>query len=269
MSAAKVGMRARFLSTQTTGFDFPHLIHPRTIEGVNRPNNSSRIRVSDVVDGTGVLNRIIELNRPEKRNCLGLEMLDSLLSALKETDAGRIILTGTGKSFCAGLDLSELGGQGGGAEHLKRLVAIFQHLLNTRQHTLALASGHAVGGGSALAACAQTTIVTDNFSFRLPGGELSRLAMVALPICGLRAGALTPATTGWIGCNVDATEASKLGLVDQIVSGAEMTERIQSLRAGGRWAGPIPRRTWGEQEIARVTDQLDQFLRTTFPPASG
>src|SRR5258707_3859191 len=54
----------------------------------------------------------ITLNRPEKRNAISFQLVTELLMALDEFEqspaAQVIILTGTGKAFCAGLDLEEL-----------------------------------------------------------------------------------------------------------------------------------------------------------------
>ena len=52
---------------------------------------------------------ILTLNRPEKRNALNPEMIEALLKKLEEINdddsTGVLILTGAGKSFCAGADL--------------------------------------------------------------------------------------------------------------------------------------------------------------------
>ncbi|HYW44030.1 MAG TPA: enoyl-CoA hydratase/isomerase family protein [Bryobacteraceae bacterium] len=56
------------------------------------------------------------LNRPEKRNALNAELCAALVGALEEADRdsaiGAILITGNGKSFCAGMDLSEIGSSG-------------------------------------------------------------------------------------------------------------------------------------------------------------
>src|SRR5260370_31310749 len=54
----------------------------------------------------------LELNRPEKRNALNGELCRELAAAIEEGDrdagVGAILLSGTGKSFCAGMDLDEM-----------------------------------------------------------------------------------------------------------------------------------------------------------------
>ena len=54
----------------------------------------------------------ITLNRPEKRNALGDQLVRELISALNEADADDsikvVVLRGAGKDFCAGADLAQL-----------------------------------------------------------------------------------------------------------------------------------------------------------------
>src|SRR5262250_1182380 len=55
----------------------------------------------------------ITLNRPEKRNALSFQLLADLMDGLDEvekSDSLVLILTGSGKAFCAGMDLEELNG---------------------------------------------------------------------------------------------------------------------------------------------------------------
>ncbi len=56
----------------------------------------------------------ITMNRPDKRNALCPQLMEELTAALNEaevSDAGVVILTGTGPAFCAGLDMEHLSTQ--------------------------------------------------------------------------------------------------------------------------------------------------------------
>lgn len=70
------------------------------------------VRVS-VVDGVAT----VVLDRPERRNALSVALLRHLAAALHQVEAdddvGAVVLTGAGPAFCAGLDLAELGADGG------------------------------------------------------------------------------------------------------------------------------------------------------------
>lgn len=65
---------------------------------------------------------VITLNRPNRRNALGHEMLIALDGAISELSAddsvSAIILTGAGESFCSGVDTSELTGGSAAGPHM-------------------------------------------------------------------------------------------------------------------------------------------------------
>jgi enoyl-CoA hydratase/carnithine racemase len=124
----------------------------------------------DVSDGIAD----VRLNRPEKRNALDREMFQAIAEAgevLKATsDLRAVVLSGEGKSFCAGLDLSlftnldastERGDpaalQPGGMTHLGQQVAwVWQEL---PVPVIAAVHGHALGGGLQIALGADIRIV--------------------------------------------------------------------------------------------------------------
>src|SRR5262245_3583292 len=108
----------------------------------------------------------VTLNRPEKRNPINEDMLhelDSILCDLRDDVSTRVvILTGTGKSFCAGADLSIVKGVTDAAERRRlfaearnrrsRLIArTFALLENLEQPSIAAINGFAIGGGWGLA----------------------------------------------------------------------------------------------------------------------
>jgi enoyl-CoA hydratase/carnithine racemase len=68
----------------------------------------------DVEDQIG----IITFNRPEKMNSITRDMqlllTDIVIETIRDTNIRVVILTGTGRAFCAGTDVSALGGEGGG-----------------------------------------------------------------------------------------------------------------------------------------------------------
>jgi len=86
-----------------------------------RGDGGERVRAEDeVLYATGDHIATITLNRPERMNTISGPMLGQLtqrlLEADKDPDVRVIVLTGTGRAFCAGLDLSEItrpGGSGG------------------------------------------------------------------------------------------------------------------------------------------------------------
>jgi enoyl-CoA hydratase/carnithine racemase len=110
------------------------------------------------------------LNRAEKRNALNAELCRRLVGALEDADKdpgiGAILLSGRGKSFCAGMDLSEVGW--GDSEELaeaqERLFTVGSRL---GKPLIAAVHGAALGGGTGLVANCHVVITSEDASFGL------------------------------------------------------------------------------------------------------
>ena len=127
----------------------------------------------DVAGGVGT----ITLNRPERLNAFDAEMLHELLAAtraLVEDDAVRaIVLTGSGRGFCAGADLDRLGEPSGAidedaAMELVRIGSeVVQLLHRAPKPVLASLNGPAAGGGVGLALACDLRIASESASLGL------------------------------------------------------------------------------------------------------
>ncbi|WP_238556646.1 enoyl-CoA hydratase/isomerase family protein [Gordonia terrae] len=113
--------------------------------------------------------RILTLNRPRRRNALNAELIADLDRALSDAeadpDAGAIVLTGAGPSFCAGADLKyflELDERGESPiEFLRDVSALCTRLETSRLPVIAAIHGHAVAGGMELALACDVVIAAD------------------------------------------------------------------------------------------------------------
>lgn len=107
---------------------------------------------------------LITINDPDRRNAVTGEMSAQLRAAVgrAEDDDGvhAVVVTGAGKAFCAGADLSALGAAGTGAAEagLQRLYDGFMAVGNCRLPTIAAVNGAAVGAGLNLALAADVRI---------------------------------------------------------------------------------------------------------------
>lgn len=103
---------------------------------------------------------IITLNRPEKRNALNSELVnalkDKIVAAESDESVKSIIITGEGKSFCAGADLEYLNTikDYSAIENEKdseSLAEMFLKIYNCSKPTIAAVNGAAIAGGCGLA----------------------------------------------------------------------------------------------------------------------
>lgn len=112
---------------------------------------------------------IIEMNRPEARNALSLELRGDLAEAFAQANADSgvraVVLTGVSKSFCAGLDLRELREAPNKSvdEHLadsRSLGELFGAISFCRVPVIAAVNGHAVAGGAGFVAAADLAVMS-------------------------------------------------------------------------------------------------------------
>ena len=102
----------------------------------------------------GVL--VLTLNRPEKLNAITGELLDALYAALKEGEEDRevraLLLTGAGRAFSAGQDLTEFGDRKPDYEaHLRRYNRVVEALSGLEKPLVVAVNGVAAGAGMSLA----------------------------------------------------------------------------------------------------------------------
>ena len=98
--------------------------------------------------------RQIRLNRPERLNALGVEMVDALRRAVEAEAGARVLLIrGTGRGFCAGADLKERRGMDQAARlaHNRAINAAVDAVSAAPMPTVAVVNGLALGGGCELA----------------------------------------------------------------------------------------------------------------------
>jgi len=107
---------------------------------------------------------LITVNDPDRRNAVTAEMSALLRDAVERAEANpdvhAVVVTGAGKAFCAGADLSALGAAGGGTAEtgLRQLYDGFMAIGNCRLPTIAAVNGAAVGAGLNLALAADVRI---------------------------------------------------------------------------------------------------------------
>ncbi|WP_319436659.1 enoyl-CoA hydratase [Mycobacterium sp. RTGN5] len=101
---------------------------------------------------------LITVNDPDRRNAVTDAMSQQLRSAVEaaEAEANAVVITGAGKAFCAGADLSALGAAA--KEGLERIYAGFMAVGRCTLPTVAAVNGAAVGAGLNLALAADVRI---------------------------------------------------------------------------------------------------------------
>jgi enoyl-CoA hydratase/carnithine racemase len=222
----------------------------------------------------------ITLNAPQRMNTISSAMLTDVSARLLEADADRdvrcIVLTGAGRAFCAGLDLSaqsssgkgELGGLGNldknpGEFALRDAPPIVLHNIDTP--TVCAINGGAAGYGLDLAlgcdirVAATTAKLAPGFAKRgiLPesGGTWLLPRMV---------GYAKAAEIAFTGRTLRADEALALGLVNHVVDGADLAKFAAGMAAEIAANAPLAVRAIKRMMRAAETETFEQNVHHVF-----
>lgn len=181
----------------------------------------------------------IRLHRPEKKNSLNAEMRHEMANLLndlaRKPDIRAVVITGSDEIFCAGADISEMGGPPDAESsyhHARDFQILFDRVESLPQPVIAAVSGFALGGGCELAIAADFRIASESARFGLPeikigafpgGGGTQRLQRL-IGVAKAKEMILT-------GDPIGAQEALAAGLVMKVVPVGRCLEEASSLAA--------------------------------------
>jgi 2-(1,2-epoxy-1,2-dihydrophenyl)acetyl-CoA isomerase len=192
---------------------------------------------------------VITLNRPDVLNAvnatMGKELLEALRRAEKDDGVHCLIITGSGRAFCAGEDIQDLRGQYERGENPKlgeRLLSkynpIIRQIRRMQKPVIAAVNGVAAGAGAGIAYSCDIRVGAEDARFlqafiKLGLAPDSGTSFFLPRLVGLSK-ALELALTG---DELGSKEAERLGLVYKVVPGGQLMETAREL--GSRLArGP-------------------------------
>lgn len=180
----------------------------------------------------------LSLNRPAAFNSLSRELLLALLAEVEALTADRatrvVVISGRGKAFCAGHDLKEIGADRRRAtlDELFSLCSRFMlGLTRLPQPVIARVDGIATAAGCQLVAACDLAVCSETSRFATSGvkyGLFCSTPMVPLSRAVPRKAAMEMLLTGDF---VDAAEAHRLGLVNEVVPQAGLDAAVDALAA--------------------------------------
>lgn len=181
------------------------------------------------------------LNAPSSLNALSGAMLARLkdeFSDLLESESQRVVvISGTGKAFCAGHDLKEMtakrqspdGGAAGFGDLFARCGEVMQMIPRLPQPVIAQTHGIATAAGCQLVASCDLAVAAEGTRFGVNGvniGLFCSTPMVALSRNMPRKQVMEMLVTGNF---IDASRAKELGLINRVVPEAELAAETQTL----------------------------------------
>lgn len=163
---------------------------------------------------------ILRLNRPESLNSINDALLGALeeqIDALEAAPCRALVLTGTGRAFCAGTDLKE--SHSIPEERMQRVHALVRRLRNYAKPSIAAINGLALGGGLELALACTFRVARADAKLGLPEVKLALLpAYAGTQLLARLIGESRALEMMLSGDPIDGIRAEQIGLVNKVVS---------------------------------------------------
>ncbi|MGH9357104.1 MAG: enoyl-CoA hydratase/isomerase family protein [Terriglobia bacterium] len=192
----------------------------------------------------------LTLARPESRNAISAEMMGELQSALNEIESGAarvVIMTGAGKDFCAGMDLSGLKTVAASAkqnsetsgsdatdantENARRVAAMFRRFYEFPKPLIAAVHGHALAGGCGLAMLCDFTLAVPEARFGFTEVRVGFMPALIAAFVIREIGEKQARNLLLSGRIFGAEEARRIGLVTEIVPLEQLQARTMEIAA--------------------------------------
>lgn len=183
--------------------------------------------------------RILRINRPQRLGAFNWQMIDdwagALVAAQQDPDVRVVVLTGTGRGFCAGVDLDEFNSAGTAPIDRKRVLTDRVHkvaraVLDLDKPLICCVNGLAVGAGMDMALLSDIRLAAQSATF------CEGYIHIGL-VPGDGGSYLLPRLTGtsralellWTGESVSAQEALAMGIVSHVYPDDEVLDRTLAL----------------------------------------
>ncbi len=182
--------------------------------------------------------RVLTLNRPDKHNALNTQLTQALLDALRATEhddsVHAVVLTGAGKSFCAGADTSEFSSLVPDDPHavVRRAdltTALHLSFSQLSKPVISAVHGNALGGGAGLAIACDMAVMAEDVKFGYPELQHGIVAAVVLANLVRQVGAKHAFELVSMAQAIDGARALQLGLANQVVPKDQVLPRAMEM----------------------------------------
>jgi enoyl-CoA hydratase/carnithine racemase len=176
----------------------------------------------------------IEMNRPDKRNAITVAMYDAMAGALEEAEHDEtvvVLISGTGTSFCGGNDLADF--MANRPEGPTAPVFRFLRAISTSSRILVAAvQGPAVGIGTTMLLHCDLVVAAEDTTLHMPFVDLAIVPEAASSLLvGQVVGHQRASALLLLGEKLDARQALRLGLVNQVVAPGAALAAAQAIAA--------------------------------------
>ena len=178
----------------------------------------------------------VTLNRPEQRNPLSATMLRDLTAALQwcrsEPDVRVVVLTGAGRVFCAGADLSSFDGQPSTLDKFRSrdlFVDLFILMAELGKPIVGRINGHALAGGLGLACSCDILVAVDTATFGTPEINVGIWPMMIQAILSRSIPRKVLLEMEMLGERWTATQLQSLGVINRVVPHEQLDSAVDDI----------------------------------------
>jgi methylglutaconyl-CoA hydratase len=179
---------------------------------------------------------VVRMNRPEHHNALNKQLVVKLTETFEkiksESGVRAVILTGNGRSFCAGADLQGVrataqAGLETATDEGKSLFDLMTAVSSCPAPVIGRVDGWAIGGGMGLVACCDLVVATARAKFGFSEVRLGLIPAVITPFVLSRIQIADAKVLYLTGERFDASRALEIGLIDRIAADGELDEQVE------------------------------------------
>ena len=210
----------------------------------------------------------IILNRPEVHNAMNEKLMKELTTCFhelgKDDSIRTIILTGKGKSFCAGADLNWMKSM---AKYSKEenindsrlLLNLYEAIYKCPKPVIGRVNGHAFGGGIGLFAVCDIIIAVPDCKFAFSEVKLGIIPAVISTYIVRKIGLSNMRRLFLTGERFNSEYAKEVGLIDYVITPEELDEKIKNYTELLQSSGPI-----AIVEVKKLIDSCENMDREKY-----
>jgi methylglutaconyl-CoA hydratase len=207
----------------------------------------------------------VVFNRPDVHNAFNSKMIgeiDDAIEKIRSDDSVRVvILTGEGKSFCAGADIKWLReiidySYEQNLEESLQLAEVLHKIYTLSKPTIAMVNGAAIGGGNGFLSACDISVASEEAKFGLSEVKIGLVPAAISPYVMRRIGESKAREYFLTGKRISAQKALEIGLVNEVVPSDKLEKTVQDIGSLLLTSGP--------EAIAACKELIDKTTRMNF-----
>jgi len=180
----------------------------------------------------------VNFNRPEVHNAFNsetiLELTDAFDKVRVDNSIRVVILTGEGKSFCAGADINWMReiihySFDQNLEESLQLAEVLHKIYTLPKPTIAMVNGAAIGGGTGFLSVCDIAVAAEDAKFGLSEVKIGLVPAAISPYVVRKIGESKAREYFLTGQRISAQKAAEIGLVNEVVPKNQLKERVDEL----------------------------------------